>query len=115
VVDTPPVQSGFVSLHAKVMVIDRQRVLIGSANLDARSLKHNTEMGMVIDCAPLAEELATLIERAIQPGNAWRVVVDKDGEVMWSAGKELRREAPAREGSQRAEELIHRLFPADMY
>ena len=36
-------------LHAKVSVVDRQRLLVGSANLDARSAVGNTEMGVVID------------------------------------------------------------------
>lgn len=37
VADTSPVESGFLGLHAKVIVVDRSRVLIGSMNLDPRS------------------------------------------------------------------------------
>jgi putative cardiolipin synthase len=37
------------SLHAKMFVIDRQKVFIGSMNLDPRSVQINTEIGLLID------------------------------------------------------------------
>jgi hypothetical protein len=55
-VDTPPVRSGFVGLHVKAMVVDRQRSFIGSMNLDPRSEVFNSEMGVVVDSPPLAGE-----------------------------------------------------------
>ncbi|MCA2977397.1 MAG: phospholipase D family protein [Myxococcaceae bacterium] len=115
VADTPPVTSGFVGLHAKVVVVDRERVLIGSMNLDPRSWAHNTEMGLVIDCAPLARELGAAIDRDVRPENAWRIDVDAQGQVSWRAGDQVRFEAPARDESQRTEELLHLLLPADLY
>lgn len=115
VVDTAPVKSGFVGLHAKAMVVDRKRVLIGSMNLDPRSWQHNSEMGIIIDSAPLAAQLAEVIERDLKPENAWRILLSADGAVRWVSGAEERREAPAREESQRVEESIHKLLPADLY
>lgn len=48
-------------LHAKTFVFDRRWVFVGSMNLDPRSLRLNTEMGIVID----SPELATMmLERA---------------------------------------------------
>lgn len=38
------------SLHAKTFVFDRRWVFVGSMNLDPRSLKLNTEIGMIVDC-----------------------------------------------------------------
>jgi putative cardiolipin synthase len=57
-VDTPPVRSRFVGLHTKAMVIDRERSFIGSMNLDPRSEVINSEMGVIVESAPLAQALA---------------------------------------------------------
>ncbi|MDM0056439.1 phospholipase D-like domain-containing protein [Variovorax fucosicus] len=49
-------------LHAKVAIVDRQRLLVGSANLDARSAVGNTELSVVIDSPVLAEVFASGID-----------------------------------------------------
>jgi len=48
-------------LHAKVAVVDRQRLLVGSVNLDTRSAIGNTEMSVVIDSPALAKDIVTLM------------------------------------------------------
>jgi len=48
-------------LHAKVALVDRRQVLVGSVNLDARSAIANTEMGVVIDSPKLAAQLMGLM------------------------------------------------------
>jgi phosphatidylserine/phosphatidylglycerophosphate/cardiolipin synthase-like enzyme len=42
-------------VHAKVAIVDDERLLIGSANLNAHSLFNDTEMDMVTDDAALAQ------------------------------------------------------------
>jgi putative cardiolipin synthase len=54
-VDTPPVRGGFVGLHTKAMVVDRERAFVGSMNLDPRSEIFNSEMGVIIDSPALAQ------------------------------------------------------------
>ena len=49
--------SSAASLHAKTFMIDRQRVFIGSMNLDPRSVQINTEIGLLIDNPELAQDL----------------------------------------------------------
>jgi len=49
-------------LHAKLVVIDRRRLFIGSMNLDPRSATINTELGAMIDSPPLARELLRIID-----------------------------------------------------
>ena len=49
-------------LHAKLVVIDRKRLFIGSMNLDPRSATINTELGAVIDSPQLARELLRIID-----------------------------------------------------
>ena len=66
-------------LHVKAMVIDRERVFIGSMNLDPRSAQINSEMGVIVDSPALAEELARAMERDMAPENAWRVTLDAGG------------------------------------
>ncbi len=48
-------------LHAKVAIVDKQKLLVGSVNLDARSASGNTELGLVIDSPVLAQQAAGLL------------------------------------------------------
>ncbi|MBC7637209.1 MAG: phospholipase D family protein [Acetobacteraceae bacterium] len=45
------------ALHAKAFTVDRQRLFVGSFNFDPRSLRLNTEMGLIIDSPVLAGRL----------------------------------------------------------
>jgi putative cardiolipin synthase len=49
-------------LHAKLVVIDRKKLFIGSMNLDPRSASINTELGAVIESPELARELTRIID-----------------------------------------------------
>ncbi len=53
----------FGRLHAKVAVIDRRQVFVGSMNLDERSAWSNTEAGLLIDSPALAAQIQGLIDR----------------------------------------------------
>jgi putative cardiolipin synthase len=68
--------SSGVSLHSKVLVVDRQRVFIGSMNFDPRSRHLNTELGVVVDSPALAEALEGYFESASAPANAWQAVYE---------------------------------------
>lgn len=54
--------SSHASLHAKVVAIDRKRLFVGSLNLDARSARTNTEMGLLIDSPTLTGDLYALLK-----------------------------------------------------
>ena len=49
-------------LHAKLAVIDRESLFIGSMNLDPRSASINTELGAVVRSPALAKELLRVID-----------------------------------------------------
>ena len=49
-------------LHAKLAVIDKTGLFIGSMNLDPRSASINTELGAVVISPPLAKELLRVID-----------------------------------------------------
>ncbi len=48
-------------LHSKTAAIDKQKIFIGSMNLDPRSASQNTEMGLVVDSPQLAREMLRVI------------------------------------------------------
>ncbi|HEY6133107.1 MAG TPA: phospholipase D family protein [Rubrivivax sp.] len=70
------------SLHAKTFSVDRSRLFVGSFNLDPRSARLNTEMGMVIDSPRLAAQLSGALDR-IAPDAAYEVKLSPDGQLQW--------------------------------
>ncbi len=52
-------------LHAKSFVFDREKVFIGSLNLDPRSIDHNTEIGVVLSSEQIANGLADWFDQNI--------------------------------------------------
>jgi putative cardiolipin synthase len=82
------------SVHAKAFVIDRQRVFIGSLNLDPRSVAINTEVGVLIDSPELATSVAGSMTRLMSPEWSYRLAVSSDGDLIWighdADGREIR-------------------------
>lgn len=80
------------SLHAKVVVIDRSRSIVGSSNQDPRSRLFNTESWVSIESAPLAEKLAGLFEEGTDAHHSFRLRL-REGGVEWiteEGGREVR-------------------------
>jgi cardiolipin synthase len=50
-------------LHAKVMLIDRERTVIGSANLDQRSFHRNFEINALIDSGSFGQQIFTMMQK----------------------------------------------------
>lgn len=61
------------SLHGKVYVIDRRDVILGSFNLDPRSVRLNTELAIVVHSPEFAERMAGIFDRATLPRVSFRV------------------------------------------
>jgi putative cardiolipin synthase len=69
-------------LHAKLMVIDQQTVLLGSLNLDPRSSRKNTEVGTAIDSPAIAGEALRIVEA--MKTEAYRVLLESPkGGLSW--------------------------------
>lgn len=113
--DTPPTRAKFMGLHSKAMVVDGERVYIGSMNFDPRSAQFNTEMGVFVESRGLAKALAKLIQRDIQPVNSWRVELDDDGELRWVNDEGVVTIQPARSWWQRIEDAFFRAVPKEYY
>jgi cardiolipin synthase C len=73
------------ALHSKSLVFDRESVFIGSFNLDPRSTAINTEIGVMIDSPEIAGEVAAFMDDGVSPGSAFRVRLDSDGDLIWTA------------------------------
>jgi putative cardiolipin synthase len=67
---------GTYALHGKMYVFDQRRVFLGSWNYDQRSLLINTEIGVLIDSPPIAEEVLHRFEEMVSPQAAYQVVLD---------------------------------------
>ncbi len=63
------------SLHAKTVIIDNQVVFVGSFNLDPRSVRLNTEDGIVVWSDKLGAQATRLFDQGISPANAYRVEI----------------------------------------
>ncbi len=70
------------SLHGKTFAADRERVFVGSFNLDPRSTRLNTEMGLVIESKALAEMQHATLDRKL-PAVAYELRLAADGELEW--------------------------------
>jgi len=76
------IEESHISLHVKTFVFDRKKTFIGSLNLDPRSVYQNTELGIVVEDARMASEIAAIaLERL--PDIAYQVGLDQDGSLFW--------------------------------
>lgn len=64
------------SVHAKYVLADDDRVLVGSGNLTPGALTSNAELGLLVRSRPLARSLAASFETEWQRGRPWRGVED---------------------------------------
>ena len=78
--------------HSKLIVIDRHLTFVGSMNLDFRSSRLNTELGMLVESRELAEEVLRLKDLVRSVG-CFRVRMSPDGDhIQWVGsedGKEI--------------------------
>jgi putative cardiolipin synthase len=84
-------------LHTKAVIVDRQHLMVGSANLDPRSRLHNTEVALFVESPELGARLGALFDDSVRPALAFRVTLVKTGQeragLVWITeedGKEVR-------------------------
>jgi putative cardiolipin synthase len=90
------------SLHAKFVVQDRARAMVGSLNQDPRSRIHNTEIWLTLHSTELAAELAALFDEASDAHHAYKLELsgDNDGQrVQWHT-------------QERGQTVVHSVEPA---
>jgi cardiolipin synthase C len=71
--------------HAKVIVIDGTTTFVGSMNMDLRSSRENTEIGMLVSSPELAADVTRLID-SIRATGAYRLRLrPTDSHLQWVA------------------------------
>lgn len=108
----PPTNGKDLGLHAKYMIVDGAQVFVGSANFDPRSLRINTEVGLILDNRKLAQRLLLDTETDLAEPNAWRVLLDEQG-LVWTSQNEIRRTPPARSSFQQVEAWFFAHLPIE--
>jgi cardiolipin synthase C len=82
-----PFRSSTASLHAKALVIDEKIVFIGSLNMDARSARINSELGLVISSTVIARQVTNLLDDISTDGSYKLQLEDHSDRIEWSSGE----------------------------
>jgi cardiolipin synthase C len=72
-------------LHAKLAIVDRRWLLIGSLNMDLRSSRLNTELALAIDSPALAAEAAALLRQLWDHSNYELRLSPAQDRIEWLA------------------------------
>jgi cardiolipin synthase C len=82
-----PFRGSNASLHAKALVIDQKTVFIGSMNMDARSARTNSELGLVMRSPDIARQVTSLLDDISADGSYKLRLVDHSDRIEWSSGE----------------------------
>ena len=94
-------------------MIDNDRVFVGSANLDPRSLRINTEMGLLVLSEQFNAKVRSALEVDFSTANAWRLELQSDGKVFWVSDDETLQSQPATSFTQRIEDWFFSHLPIE--
>ena len=72
------------SLHTKAFAVDRQKLFVGSFNLDPRSANLNTELGVIIDSPTLTSAAVDRVDEAL-PRATYEATLDDKGKLRWTS------------------------------
>ena len=67
-------------------MIDQKIVFIGSLNMDERSARINSELGLVISSAEIAREVTSLLDD-ISTDGSYKLQLDARNRVEWVSGE----------------------------
>jgi phosphatidylserine/phosphatidylglycerophosphate/cardiolipin synthase-like enzyme len=81
-----PFRSSNASLHAKALVIDQKIVFVGSLNMDQRSARTNSELGLVISSAEIARQITSLLDD-LSSDSSYKLQLDANNHVEWVSGE----------------------------
>ena len=108
-----PIGRKTLALHAKALVIDEDKVFVGSANLDPRSLRINTEMGFLVTSERFNQTVRAALDGDFIEANAWRLERRDDGSVVWISGNTTLESQPTASTMQRIEDWFFSPLPIE--
>lgn len=81
------------SLHTKTVIIDQQKIFMGSPNLDPRSIEWNTEIGLFIDNELLTKQFLDIFSSMSLGQNSYQLKLESRGaagkeEIIWQCEEE---------------------------
>ncbi len=71
--------------HSKLIVFDRRVTFVGSMNMDLRSARLNTELGLLVDSPELAEDVLGLAARVVSVGSYRLRLLEPGDHLQWVA------------------------------
>ncbi|MDK8464881.1 phospholipase D family protein [Marinobacter sp. SS13-12] len=107
--------TGQVSLHSKSVVFDRSTLVVGSFNVNLRSIYLNGETVLIIHSAELAKEVAQDIRSVMHPRNSWEVSLDDSGDLQWRSGEASYTSEPTVGWWRRAKSRFLSWLPVEKY
>ena len=108
-----PVDAKHLGLHGKFALIDSRYSFIGSANMDPRSLRLNTEMSLMVDSPELNAELRRLVDIDFLRRNAWHLQLQPNGSIHWVGDDIELKHQPADSNLQRLEDWFFSVLPVE--
>lgn len=109
----PPSEDKILGLHAKILLIDDDLSLIGSANLDPRSLNINAELGILLKSEKLCSQLRKLLEVDFSTRNSWKVEYNQEGNLIWRGNDKTLDQQPRNSKLQLFEAWFLGLLPVE--
>ncbi|HVY04733.1 MAG TPA: phospholipase D family protein [Burkholderiales bacterium] len=107
--------SSHASLHAKTYMVDRRMLFVGSLNLDPRSVRLNTEMGIAMESADLCARFGSGFDAKILEV-AYRVTLE-NGKLAWTTvenGQEKKYDSePGMNALQGIGQFLLRILPVE--
>ncbi len=89
------------TMHTKLAIVDDRLVFVGSPNLDPRSIRQNTEIGMILDSPELARSIRERVD-LVAGDFAFALEAGEDGRTLWrydgQTGQEIRARDPLASG-----------------
>jgi putative cardiolipin synthase len=89
--------------------------VVGSFNVNLRSIYLNGETVLIIHSAELAEHVAEDIRRVMEPRNSWEVALDEDGDLQWRSGEAVFTSEPTVDLWRRAKSRFLSWLPIEKY
>ncbi|MGD8582966.1 MAG: phospholipase D-like domain-containing protein [Gammaproteobacteria bacterium] len=108
-----PIGDKHLGLHSKLLLIDNDLSYIGSANLGPRSLRLNTEMGLLIRSSEFNKLVREVVALDFHQRNAWHLQAQDDGSLQWVADDRVLDAQPAEYALQRLEDWFLSILPIE--
>lgn len=104
------------TLHTKLFELDGETVVLGSVNLDPRSIEINSELIVFVESSGLSSQLLEFLRQDL-PEFTWRLQLNEKGYLRWhyegKSGVQTARGEPGASIWRRMQANIYRLLPIE--